>query len=140
MSRFTIDSAPELLFGHCVHSLKASLPYPHNAKDIATSAENPESRFANDFSAAFLDAQHAVIQRERLGPIWPLFEIFGDKARKPMKIVNAFIEPIVADVLRKKEAAGKQEKSKDSQLADDETLLDHLVQVTSDPKIIKDET
>ncbi len=57
-----------------------------------------------------------------------------------MKIVNAFIEPIVADAIKKKKMAGHQEKSKASELSDDETLLDHLVQVTSDPKILKDET
>ncbi len=54
-----------------------------------------------------------------------------------METVNAFIEPIVADAILKKEMAGHQEKEKDS---DNETLLDHLVQVTSDPKILRDET
>ena len=31
MSRFTLDSATEFLFGNCVESLSAGLPYPRNA-------------------------------------------------------------------------------------------------------------
>lgn len=140
MSRFTLDSATEFLFGHCVDSLKAGLPYPHNASNVSTAIETPETRLANEFSAAFLAAQHVISQRERFGWIWPLFEIFADNSTGPMKIVNAYIEPIVADAIQKKEMAGNQEKAKDSELSDNETLLDHLVQVTSDPVILKDET
>lgn len=139
MSRFTLDSATEFLFGHCVHSLTAGLPYPHNASYVPTTVQTPEKRLANDFSAAFLEAQFTISQRERLGWVWPLFEMFGDMTKKPMKVVNAFIEPIIADAIRKKESAVHDEKEKNTESYNG-TLLDHLVQVTSDPKILKDET
>lgn len=140
MSRFTLDSATEFLFGHCVHSLKAGLPYPFRVDPsfVPDAAEIPETRLAKDFSAAFFEAQYVIGQRERLGPVWPLFEIFRDKAKEPMKTVNDFIEPIIADAIRKKNMATQEDK--DSHLSRDSTLLDQLVQVTSDPKILKDET
>ncbi|KAF9450762.1 cytochrome P450 [Macrolepiota fuliginosa MF-IS2] len=139
MSRFTLDSATEFLFGHCVHNLKANLPYPHNAAYVPNTVQTPETRLSNEFSNAFLEAQFAISQRERYGWVWPLYELFGDKTKEHMKVVNAFIEPIVADAIAKKDNATHQGKEKDPN-SEDGTLLDHLVQVTSDPKILKDET
>ncbi|KAL9710687.1 hypothetical protein Ac2012v2_006225 [Leucoagaricus gongylophorus] len=136
MYRFTLDSATEFLFGHCVHSLNAGLPYSHNVSNIPANVLTPEKRLANDFSTAFLDVQFTVGQRERLGSVWPLWEIFEDKTTKPMKVVNAFIEPIIADAVAKKNDAWREKVSEEGK----RTLLDHLVQVTSDPKILKDET
>ena len=137
MGRFTLDSATEFLFGHCVHSLNAGLPYPHNVSYIPSNVLTPEKRLANNFSAAFLDVQFAVSQRERLGFVWPLQEVFENKTKKPMKVVDAFIEPIVADAVAKKNSARREEKVPQE---GEGTLLDHLVQVTSDPKVLKDET
>jgi len=54
-----------------------------------------------------------------------------------MKVVDAFIEPIVADAIAKKNSARREEKVPQE---GEGTLLDHLVQVTSDPKVLKDET
>lgn len=136
MYRFTLDSATEFLFGHCVHSLNAGLPYSHNVSNIPANVLTPEKRLANDFSTAFLDVQFTVGRRERLGSVWPLWEIFEDKTTKPMKVVNAFIEPIIADAVAKKNDAWREKVSEEGK----KTLLDHLVQVTSDPKILKDET
>jgi len=136
MGRFTLDSANEFFFGHCVHSLNAGLPYPHNASDIPANILTPEEQVANNFSAAFLDVQTVVSQRERLGSLWPLWEIFENKTKKPMKIIDASVEPIVADAIAKKDDARHKEKVSEE---GEGTLLDHLVQVTSDPKILKDE-
>ena len=137
MGRFTLDSATEFLFGHCVHSLNGGLPYPHNVSYIPANVLTPEKRLANNFSAAFLDVQSAVSQRERLGFVWPLAEVFENKTKKPMKIVDSFIEPIIADAIAKKNDARREEKASEES---EGTLLDHLVQVTSDPKVLKDET
>ena len=137
MGRFTLDSATEFLFGHCVHSLNAGLPYPHNVSYIPSNVLTPEKQIANNFSAAFLDVQFAVSQRERLGLVWPLWEVFENKTKRPMKVVDAFIEPIIADAIAKKNNARREEKVSQE---GEGTLLDHLVQVTSDPKVLKDET
>ena len=52
-----------------------------------------------------------------------------------MKIVNAFLDPILAEALRKKHDHQSSEKLVDKErgndeIEDDETLLDHLVKMT----------
>jgi len=68
-----------------------------------------------------------------LGWIWPLFEILKDKTAEPMKIVNAYLDPIIKDALEKKRLAAPllDEKQGEAKVGDDETLLDHLVNLTS---------
>ena len=61
VSRFTLDSATEFLFGSCVHSLRSEAPPP--------------------FGLAFSRVQHQLAQRSRAAPLWPLFELFRDKTR-----------------------------------------------------------
>jgi hypothetical protein len=127
--RFTLDSATEFLFGSCVDSLSSDLPYPHNVN-------TPESRArvttaADDFSEAFAKAQYFISERERSGPVWPLFEIFRNSTDEPMKIVNAYIDPIVKDAVDKQSKAPRHGMDNTEELGDDETLLDHLVKITS---------
>jgi len=117
--------------------LNAGLPYPHNVSDIPANIPTPEKQVADNFSAAFLDVQVVVSQRERLDLVWPLWEVFENRTKKPMKVVDAFIEPMVADAIAKKNDARREEKVSEK---GEGTLLDHLVQVTSDPKVLKDET
>ncbi|GLB44358.1 putative cytochrome P450 monooxygenase [Lyophyllum shimeji] len=141
MSRFTLDSASEFLFGHCVHSLTAGLPWPHNAFYVPPESKTPQSQRANDFARAFLEAQEIISSRERYGWIWPLTEIFGDKTKEPMKIVNAYLDPIIQEAITKRDAAPKsEEKNSDSHAEEGETLMDHLVRLTSDPVVLRDET
>ncbi|KAK7046124.1 hypothetical protein VNI00_007127 [Paramarasmius palmivorus] len=131
MARFTLDSAAEFLFGVNVHSLSATLPYPPNiARQIATGTETEATRKAQTFAKAFMEVQDVVATRERVGPLWPLLEILEDKSIAPMKIVNAFVEPIVAEAVSKKKAGRIDVKEKRDEIGDDETLLDHLVDLT----------
>lgn len=132
MSRFTLDSASEFLFGHCVHSLTAGLPYPHNASYIPQESVSAQSIRANDFARAFLQSQEIISSRERYGWIWPLAEIWEDQSKAPMKIVNAYLDPIIQEAIEKKKAAPPTEEKKlDSHVEDGETLIDHLVSLTS---------
>ena len=133
MSRFTLDSATDILFGSCVHSLSAGLPYPHNVTTVLAEATSGCACSANDFAKAFLQSQELISERERLGWIWPLFEILKDKTAEPMKIVNAYLDPIIKDALEKKRLAAPllDEKQGEAKVGDDETLLDHLVNLTS---------
>ncbi|KAF8055213.1 cytochrome P450 monooxygenase pc-1 [Lyophyllum atratum] len=140
MSRFTLDSASEFLFGHCVHSLTAGLPYPHNASFIPPESKTPQSNRANEFARAFLEAQEVISSRERYGWIWPIAEMWGDKSKEPMKIVNAYLDPIIQEAIVKKDAAPQSEKKLESHVEDGETLIDHLVSLSSDPVVLKDET
>lgn len=129
ISRFTLDSATEFLFGSCVHSLNSSLPYPRGLIPYTEMTElSPSERFAY----AFGKVQQIVAERPRLGWVWPLKEIFRTSTDEYMEIVDGFIEPILKDALRKKEQRLKEEHVlDDKESQEDETLLDQLVKQTS---------
>ncbi|KAG5653247.1 hypothetical protein H0H81_001504 [Sphagnurus paluster] len=129
MSRFTLDSASEFLFGHCVHSLTAGLPYPHNASYVPPDSSTPQANRANDFARAFLEAQEIIASRERFGWIWPLTEIMGDKTKEPMKIVNDYLDPIIQEAITKNKVKPISDEKKE--VEDGETLIDHLVRQSS---------
>jgi cytochrome P450 len=135
ISRFTLDSASEFLFGHCIDSLSAGLPYPHNATESTNAIQ--EDNTATAFSYAFSQAQQEINRRVSTGQTWPLNEILADRTAQHMKVVNAFLDPILKDALEKRSTAVEFDKN---EFADDQTLVDHLVNLTSDFKIIKDET
>jgi cytochrome P450 len=135
ISRFTLDSASEFLFGHCIDSLSAGLPYPHNATESTNIIQ--EDNTATAFSYAFSQAQQEINRRVSTGQTWPLNEILADRTAQHMKVVNAFLDPILKDALEKRSTAVEFDKN---EFADDQTLVDHLVNLTSDFKIIKDET
>ncbi|EIW61465.1 cytochrome P450 monooxygenase pc-3 [Trametes versicolor FP-101664 SS1] len=138
ISRFTLDSATEFLFGSCVHSLNSSLPYP---RGLIPYTEMKELSSSERFAYAFGKVQQIVAERPRLGWVWPLKEIFRTSTDEYMEIVDGFIEPILKDALRKKEQRLKEEHVlDDKESQEDETLLDQLVKQTSDPAILHDET
>ncbi|KAF9267504.1 cytochrome P450 [Marasmius fiardii PR-910] len=134
MGKFTLDSATEFLFGSCVNNLASPLPYPHRE------TSHYQTTRADEFAKAFLEAQEGISARERLGPVWPLLEIFEDKVKRPMKIVSAFVDPIIAEAIAKKKAGLRESKEKIEDVGEDETLLDHLVDITDDPVVLKDAT
>ncbi|KAI0747481.1 cytochrome P450 [Fomes fomentarius] len=158
VSRFTMDSATEFLFGKDVRSLDAPIPYPstHPSHNLST-AMHPADRFVR----AFQNGLEATAIRGRFLQSWPLFEFWGDRVKKYLAAVDEFIDPIVDDALRKqaKKAPLVQnndldaiEKSDKDQLRDDDTLLQHLIKFTdairwnahplvlADHNVIKDET
>ncbi|KAF4623248.1 hypothetical protein D9613_002331 [Agrocybe pediades] len=136
MSRFTLDSATEFLFGRSVESLSAGLPYPPNASHVPQIRHTARGDAANEFATAFLQAQIVISMRERYGWAWPLAEMFKDESYQPMQVVNAYIEPIVKEALIRKKSLPPKEKGSEEEY---ETLLDHLVSVTDDPTVLKDE-
>ncbi len=48
-----------------------------------------------------------------------------------MKVVHGFVEPIIEAALQKQKALGSVRKKDINEIGDDETLLDHLVRMTS---------
>ena len=130
IARFTLDSGTEFLFGNCVHSLHSPMPYPKGMSPYNT-VEEPKS-IKEKFPHAFAAAQLIVSERPRVGWFWPLKELFKSKTEEHMAIVDAFLEPLLQEAIRKKEErekAGISVEDKESQ--DDETLLDNLVKQTS---------
>ncbi|KAI0796905.1 cytochrome P450 [Abortiporus biennis] len=136
ISRFTLDAATEFLLGSCVDSLSSELPYPHSAPQ-AIHANNKTP--AEGFSKAFAEAQVTVGRRLRRSILWPLFEFFRYDTEEPMKVVNAYIEPILRQALERSAVSTTDEKDI-SKVGEEETLLDYLVKHTKDPLVLRDET
>ncbi|KAJ7134537.1 cytochrome P450 monooxygenase pc-2 [Mycena epipterygia] len=143
VGRFTMDSATEFLFGSCVNSLHASLPFPHNVTVPTPEPESAHAQVAIAFSAAFNESMWHCSNRARIGWAWPFVEMWSDRTVAPMKVVSAYIDPIIHDAIEKKKLTtslrDKLEKV-DDEVAEGATLLDELLNVTSDPKVLKDET
>ncbi|TFK96556.1 cytochrome P450 [Pterulicium gracile] len=141
MSRFTLDSATEFLFGFSVHSMSTGIPYPHNAPDHLKFPPNVNG-FGNPgtdaFAKAFLEAQFRISQRIRNGWVWPVNDVFRDQTTESMEVVNRFVEPIVKEAVKKngrnfgaakvdgKGGATMDLPAKEREVGEDETLLDHL--------------
>ncbi|KAG2156910.1 cytochrome P450 [Suillus bovinus] len=134
ISRFTLDSASEFLFGHCTDSLSAELPFPHNARE---STNTIQKDITAAFSDAFSQAQHAISRRIIIGSTWPMTEIYTDSTARHMKVASEFLDPIFEAALKRHSTAAKSDAN---ETTGNETLVDHLVKLTSDSKIIKDET
>ncbi|THU98295.1 cytochrome P450 [Dendrothele bispora CBS 962.96] len=111
---------------------------------LSTTTMN-QTTSAQKFSTSFLLSQEVISDRERLGPlVWPLMEMWKDKTKEPMDVVGGWIDRIVREALeRRKEKKiikgreGEQEKMREEE---GETLLDHLVEMTDDPTVLRDET
>ncbi|KAF8966456.1 cytochrome P450 [Flammula alnicola] len=133
VSRFTLDSATQFLFGHNVESLSAGLRYP----DSSPLANSPAFRNhpSNVFVDAFLEGQTRSAVRGRVGPNWPLLEFWSDKIKPLRKVMDKFTEPVLIEALAKKES----EKAIQDDADHGDTLLSHLLQHTQDTTVLKDE-
>ncbi|KAF9488012.1 cytochrome P450 monooxygenase pc-2 [Pleurotus eryngii] len=137
VSRFTLDSATEFLFGQDVRSLSAGLPYPSSSPLSITSSN--DSHPANVFATAFTEGQNVTSLRQRYGINWPLFE-WNDRVLPHKTIVNRFVDPIISAAIAKHKArvaVGDVAESKEVQ--EEETLLDYLVKITQDHQTLQDE-
>lgn len=133
-TNFFSDTAPFQLFGSCVDSLSAGLPYPES--ETGQVIKNHPS---DVFARAFASAQHIIGARSWGGPSWPLFEMLGDKSLKDKDAIDAFIRPILTKALAKKKA--NEEAGVKIDPADEEdTLLTSLLSQTDDYKLLRDET
>lgn len=127
ISRFTMDSATEFLFGSCVHALKSDLPYAHN--DSLAPQVAQQQTAADRFSTAFAAAQYLISMRSRVGWTWRLKELFQDVTKQPMAVVDEYLKPILQEAMRKNRHPIQDEKTQRDG-SDNETLLDHLVKHT----------
>lgn len=143
VSRFTLDSATEFLFGRDVCSLSAGLIYPPSSPHSKSVAS--ENHPANKFAHAFSEAQIGTAYRGRFGSAWRLSEFWTDRVKKHMDVCYKFIDPILKEALEKKKMLkdngliGEKGDTKDREVTEGETLLDHLVNYTEDPIVIRDE-
>ncbi|KAJ7510439.1 cytochrome P450, partial [Mycena galericulata] len=139
ISRFTMDAATEFLFGTCVDSLSGNLPSPYNVSSTVVAKD--QFHTSDEFPTAFGEAMRQIAFRERVGWSWPLFEMFADRTAKPMKTVSEFLDPIIENAVKKKKrnAGVAKQVFEGGNAGDDDTLLDELLNSTTDPKLLRDE-
>ncbi|EJD44086.1 cytochrome P450 monooxygenase pc-3 [Auricularia subglabra TFB-10046 SS5] len=113
--RFSMDVGTDFLFGRCVKSLDAVI-----CKDEAWGR----------FSGAFNEACFVGANRVRIGSLWPVFEIFGDRTAPAVKIIDDLIGPIIDGAMAKRGQLGD---------VDEMTFLDYMVSEIDDPKLVRAE-
>ncbi|KAF8654872.1 hypothetical protein AX16_003333 [Volvariella volvacea WC 439] len=136
VSRFTLDSASEFLFGQDAKSLSAGMAYPHYSPLHEKQQQLTASHPANRFFKALAEAQLKTSFRVRYGSYWPVFEFWEDRVKGPMKIVHDFIQPILEEALRAKK---EMEEKGLMENKEPDTLVEHLVNSVDDQIIIRDE-
>ncbi|KAH0580395.1 hypothetical protein H2248_001897 [Termitomyces sp. 'cryptogamus'] len=133
-ARFTIDAAAEFLFGKNLDTLSGDLPVP-GITPMGPKGSQTQDAWGS-FTGAFEMAQQIVTSRSRMGWIWPLFEMFGDKSIPYVQVIRAWLDPLVGQALRDHEAT--KQAGVISPIAD-KTFLQHLVDSTTDPILIRDQ-
>ncbi|KAJ6544205.1 cytochrome P450 monooxygenase pc-2 [Mycena capillaripes] len=133
ISRFTMDSATEFLFGKSIDSMSGGLPYPHSSPRAASS--NFASHPSNTFVDAFMQSQIVKMSRGPFLSKWPLREFWSDKVAPIRKIVDDYVDPIITAAVEKKNARKGAEIKADDE---DNTFLSHLVASTDDKAVIRD--
>ena len=122
LSRYTMDTATEFLFGQDVKSLSGELPYPSTYSDYTPPYDHPSDKF----TSAVNRAQEYSYPRTLFAKGWRLAEFWEDKVMTQMEITNEFIDPLIHAALQKQ----RDSKGAGEMNNDDGTLLDHLVQQT----------
>ena len=121
LSRFTLDTATEFLFGQDVNTLSADLPYPSTYRGPNRRREHHSDGFALAFNRAMEYTFPRVIYEE----FWPLTQFWEDTVATQREITHKFIDPIIHAALEKRKATEEM-----GETGQEVTLLDHLVQQT----------
>ena len=121
LSRFTLDTATEFLFGQVVNSLSADLPYPSTYRG----PNRERGHHSDGFALAFKRALEYTFPRAVYEEFWPLMEFWEDTVATQREITDGFIDPIIYAALEKRKAAKEWEE-----IPEEVTLLDYLVQQT----------
>ena len=121
LSRFTLDTATEFLFGQVVNTLSADLPYPSTYRGPNRRREH----HSDGFALAFNRAMEYTFPRAIYEEFWPLTEFWEDNVATQREITNKFIDPIIHAALERKNGTEKTDE-----IRKEVTLLDYLVQQT----------
>lgn len=128
MGRFTLDVSAEFLLGSNLSTLSTPIPYPQGVR--GHNAVEADNSVAMQFLNAFRSASDALTGRFRVGPLWPWFEMRKDATDEHMAVVNRYLEPIIDTALERKRLRLPTE-GVSKEIEEDDTLLDHLVSMTS---------
>ncbi|KAJ7853718.1 cytochrome P450 monooxygenase CYP63 [Mycena olivaceomarginata] len=135
VSRFTLDSASEFLFGMKLNTLSQPLTVPGKVK-LGPKGSIPidgATEF-DEFTEAFERVAVIITRRGTQGDTWPLLELFEDKTEDSIATIMNWLEPIVNRAISDKEngkAAGAVTP------LDDNVFLDFLAAKTDDVEHIR---
>ncbi|KAG6831896.1 hypothetical protein H0H87_003547 [Tephrocybe sp. NHM501043] len=141
ISRFTLDSASEFLFGNDVRSLSAELPYPPPSPLYPPVPHSSDQKHpSTSFVHAFVAGQTLTTLRSRYGPSWALLEFWRDRVLPHRTVVDEFVEPILKKAINKHCAGGEVTTTDDGDKLETTgiTLLDHLVSQTQGSALYSD--
>lgn len=82
------------------------------------------------FANAFDEGQMNITKRARIGYLWPLLELFGDRNRKHAEVIAEWLDPLVKRALEEK----RRLFTADSPVTD-KTFLQHLADSTEGGQI-----
>lgn len=104
VSRFTLDSASEFLFGIQLDTLARPLTEPGKVK-LSPRGCIPIDRAEefDVFTEAFERVAVLVTRRGTQGTTWPLMELFKDLTEEPIGVIMDWLDPLVKVALEKKE-------------------------------------
>jgi len=106
--------------------MDAVIPYPWNSPHQKVARTHSSDKFAD----AFNEAQFVIALRSRIADVYPLVEFWKDKTEKPMEGIMEYIDPIIKDVLAKKNAMKHATAEEKADKEQNVTLLDDLVEKT----------
>ncbi|KAF8313151.1 cytochrome P450 [Cantharellus anzutake] len=135
-SRFTMDAAGEFFFGSTTfNTLDLPLPPPNKKSKLGPKGTEPEGSYGS-FAYPFEKLQEITLIRNLRGPlkVWGLMEFWKDETKIHRLAVDAFIDPLIEDALKEKRKRGMKQRD-----PDEGNLVDHLVDMTNDLKLIRDE-
>ncbi|KAF7338062.1 Cytochrome P450 monooxygenase CYP63 [Mycena venus] len=135
MSRFTLDSASEFLFGVKLDTLSLPLTVPGKVK-LGPKGSLPIDGITefDEFIEALEHVAVVTTQRSTQGEIWPLLELFKDRVEDSIPIIMNFMEPIV------KRTMAEKQRRKDTgveTVASENVFLDYLASKTDDVEHIR---
>ncbi|KAJ7656517.1 cytochrome P450 monooxygenase CYP63 [Mycena polygramma] len=135
VSRFTLDSASEFLFGMKLDTLAYPLTMPGKVK-LGPKGSIPidgATEF-DKFTAAFEHVAVVTTQRSAQGELWPLMELFKDKTEDSIATIMNWMEPIVTRAVNEKQRRKENGVEVD---ASENVLLDFLASKTDDMEHIR---
>jgi hypothetical protein len=133
VSRFTLDSASEFLFGMNLDTLSQPLTVPGRVK-LGPKGSLPIDGITefDEFTAAFEHVAVVTTHRGAQGELWPLMELFKDKTEDSIATIMDWTEPIVEKAMmdkRERKEAGVETA------ASEKVFLDFLTSKTDGKSI-----
>ncbi|KAJ7159063.1 cytochrome P450 monooxygenase CYP63 [Mycena crocata] len=135
VSRFTLDSASEFLFGMKLDTLSQPLTVPGKVKlGPKGSIPNDGATEFDEFTEAFERVAVIITRRGVQGDTWPLLELFEDKTEDSIATIMNWMEPVVERAIKEK---GRRMKAGIQTAANENVFLDFLASKTDDVEHIR---